>query len=140
MTQGVIPFLAYENGTAAMDWLAQAFGFTEQTRWLNDDGQLAHGEMATEFGTIMMASGITAFESNNTHKQHCPQTAQWLSTLYVVNGVLVIVSDVEQHYKQAKNAGAFILSEPEDGPPGRRYRCEDLEGHRWMFMEREASQ
>ena len=27
-----------------------------------------------------------------------------------------------------------ILSELEDGPPARRYRAEDLEGHRWMFM------
>lgn len=29
-----------------------------------------------------------------------------------------------------------VLSEPEAGPPARRYRAEDLEGHRWMFMER----
>jgi hypothetical protein len=29
------------------------------------------------------------------------------------------------------------LSEPEDGPPARRYRIEDLEGHRWMFMTRD---
>ena len=36
----------------------------------------------------------------------------------------------------AKAAGAVILSEPEDGPPARRYRVEDLEGHRWMFMAR----
>jgi hypothetical protein len=28
------------------------------------------------------------------------------------------------------------LSEPQDGPPARRYRVEDLEGHRWMFMAR----
>jgi hypothetical protein len=29
-----------------------------------------------------------------------------------------------------------ILSEPEEGPPGRRYRAEDLEGHRWYFFQR----
>jgi hypothetical protein len=23
----------------------------------------------------------------------------------------------------------------EEGPPGRRYRAEDLEGHRWLFFE-----
>jgi len=27
-----------------------------------------------------------------------------------------------------------MLFELEDGFPGRRYRVEDLEGHRWMFM------
>jgi hypothetical protein len=31
---------------------------------------------------------------------------------------------------------AHILSEVEDGENGKRYRVEDLEGHRWMFMER----
>jgi uncharacterized glyoxalase superfamily protein PhnB len=46
-------------------------------------------------------------------------------------------SDVDAHYRQAKSAGATILTEPEDGPPGRRYRAEDIEGHRWMFMQRE---
>jgi hypothetical protein len=29
-----------------------------------------------------------------------------------------------------------ILTEIEDDAPGRRCRAEDLEGHRWFFMER----
>jgi hypothetical protein len=28
----VIPMLAYEDGAAALDWLAKAFGFRERTR------------------------------------------------------------------------------------------------------------
>jgi uncharacterized glyoxalase superfamily protein PhnB len=55
----------------------------------------------------------------------------------VIDGVLVFVDDLDAHYEQAKSAGATILTEPEDGPPSRRYRAEDLEGHRWMFMQRE---
>jgi uncharacterized glyoxalase superfamily protein PhnB len=51
--------------------------------------------------------------------------------------VLVYVDDIDDHYKRAKDAGANILSGPEEGPPGRRYRAEDLEGHRWMFMQRD---
>ena len=43
---------------------------------------------------------------------------------------------IDENYMRAKKAGATILSEPEDGPPGRRYRAEDLEGHRWMFLEK----
>jgi PhnB protein len=54
----------------------------------------------------------------------------------VVDGVLVYVDDVDAHYTRAKAHGASILSEPEDGFPGRRYRAEDPEGHRWMFLER----
>jgi PhnB protein len=53
--------------------------------------------------------------------------------------VLVYVDDIDAHYKQAIKAGATILSEPEDGFPARRYRAEDLEGHRWMFMQKEKS-
>ncbi len=41
----VIPMVAYENGPAAMDWLARVFGFRERARMLGDDGRLSHGEM-----------------------------------------------------------------------------------------------
>lgn len=51
-------------------------------------------------------------------------------------GVLVYVDDVASHCERAKQAGAHILSEPEGGFPGPRYRVEDVEGHRWMFVER----
>jgi uncharacterized glyoxalase superfamily protein PhnB len=49
--------------------------------------------------------------------------------------VLVQVDDVAVHCQRARAAGASILSEPEDTPEGRRYRVEDIEGHRWMFEE-----
>ena len=51
--------IAYRDGTSAMEWLSEAFGFEERARWLD-----------------------------------------------------------------------------EDGPAGRLYRAEDVEGHRWMFVER----
>jgi PhnB protein len=49
---------------------------------------------------------------------------------------LVYVDDVEQHFENAKAKGATILSEIETGGPGTRYRAEDLEGQRWMFMQK----
>jgi uncharacterized glyoxalase superfamily protein PhnB len=54
---------------------------------------------------------------------------------WVIDGVLVYVDDVDQHFERAKQAGAHVLSAPEDAPYGRLYRVEDLEGHRWMFMQ-----
>lgn len=42
--------LAYENGPAAMDWLIDAFGFTEKARWLEPDGRLSHGELSMASG------------------------------------------------------------------------------------------
>jgi uncharacterized glyoxalase superfamily protein PhnB len=51
--------------------------------------------------------------------------------------VLVLVPDLDRHFRRARKAGATMLSNIEEGPPGRRYRAEDLEGHRWFFMQRE---
>jgi PhnB protein len=50
--------------------------------------------------------------------------------------VLVYVDDVAAHYARALDGGANILSELEEGENGKRYRAEDLEGHRWMFLQR----
>lgn len=53
----------------------------------------------------------------------------------MIDGVLVRVDDVNAHFLRANAAGATILSRPEDSPFGRLYRAEDLEGHRWMFIQ-----
>jgi uncharacterized glyoxalase superfamily protein PhnB len=134
-TRGVVPMIAYEDGPRAMDWLASAFGFREQARMLGRDGRLAHGEMDTGRGTIMLATPTPEYESPRHHRERCERAREWSRVPWVIDGVLVYVDDVADHFKRAKENGATILSEVEDGPPGRRYRAEDLEGHRWMFME-----
>jgi PhnB protein len=48
------------------------------------------------------------------------------------------VDDIDSHFTQAKREGATLLSEIENGGPGRLYRAADLEGHRWMFVQRKA--
>lgn len=131
----VIPMLDYEDGPAALDWLAAAFGFQEVTRWLDADGKLSHGEMAVGDGRIFLGS-VPNYEGPKRHREHCERARTWQALPWVVDGVLIYVEDVDQHYAQAKAGGATILTEPEDGFPGRRYRAEDLEGHRWMFLQR----
>jgi uncharacterized glyoxalase superfamily protein PhnB len=138
VTSGVIPMISYENGAAAMDWLAEAFGFKEVSRLMGSDGELTHGEMETGAGLIMLATPTPHYESPLRHRQSCEAAARWLDVPWVIDGVLVYVEDVEAHYQRAKAAGAVILSEPKSDFPGKRYRVEDLEGHRWMFLEREA--
>lgn len=135
--QGVTPMLAYEDGEAAMDWLAAAFGFREITRMLDDAGRLAHGEMETGYGVIMLASPTPDYESPKRHRETCVAARKWSEVPWVVDGVLVLVDNVDEHHSRTKAAGAWILSEPETGFPGRRYRVEDIEGHRWMFLETE---
>jgi uncharacterized glyoxalase superfamily protein PhnB len=55
--------------------------------------------------------------------------------IYIVDGVLVYIDDIDAHYQCARDGGATILSQLESSENGKRYRAEDMEGHRWMFMQ-----
>jgi PhnB protein len=132
---GVIPMLTYEDGGAALDWLGRAFGFKERQRLVEDNGRIGHAEMDTGGGVIMLASGPAGYESPARRRERYDSIRAWSAVPWVIDGVLVYVADVEQHYQRSKHAGARILSEPEDAPYGRLYRAEDMEGHRWMFMQ-----
>ena len=133
----VIPMIAYEDGPGAMDWLARAFGFRERERMTAPDGRVTHGAMEAGDGVIMMATPTPDYEGPKRHREGCEQARKWSSVPYIIDGVLVRVTDVAAHYEQARQAGATILSPVEVDTYGKRYRAEDLEGHRWMFMERE---
>ena len=56
---GVVPMLAYADGAAAMDWLADVFGFRERLRMM-EGNRLSQGEMETDFGRLLLASGPPA--------------------------------------------------------------------------------
>lgn len=131
----IIPMLAYEDGVAAMDWLCKVFGFAEKTKMLDDKGRLVHGELTLGNGIIILASPTEDYQSPRHHRHVCEVANKWSQVPYIINGVLVYVGDVEKHYQIAKGYGATILSGIETGGPGSRYRVEDLEGHRWMFMQ-----
>ncbi len=51
----VIPMIAYEDGPAAIAWLAKAFGFRErkEMRYTDKDGSLSHAEMETGGGGLI---------------------------------------------------------------------------------------
>jgi uncharacterized glyoxalase superfamily protein PhnB len=132
----VIPMIAYEDGPRAMDWLARVFGFRERTRMTDPDGRLEHGEMEAGDGVIMMATPSPEYHGPKRHREECEHARKWSSVPYIIDGVLVYVDDVSGHYHHTRDSGATILSELVTDEHGKRYRAEDLEGHRWMFMQR----
>jgi len=132
----VIPMIAYEDGPKAMDWLSSAFGFKERARMLDKDGRLAHGEMQAGGGVIMLATPTPDYEAPRHHREGCEPAQKWSTVPYIVDGVLVYVDDVDTHFARAKQRGAVIITDVEADQYGKRYRAEDLEGHRWMFMQR----
>ena len=134
--QAVIPMLAYENGPDAMDWLIKEFGFREKDRRV-ENGRLTHGELDTGGGVIMLATPSPHYQGPKHHREECEIARSWHDVPYIIDGVLVYVDDVDAHFARAKAAGATILSPVEEsGDGGKRYRAEDVEGHRWMFMGR----
>jgi len=132
----VIPMIAYEDGPKAMDWLSSAFGFKERSRMVGEDGRLSHGEMLAGAGVIMLATPTPDYQAPRAHRAESEPTQRWSTVPYIVDGVLVYVDDVNEHYRRAKQRGATILTEVEADDYGKRYRAEDVEGHRWMFMQR----
>jgi len=132
----VIPLVAYADGPAAMDWLIGVFGFRERERRLTKDGRLSHGELDTGHGLIFLATPTPDYDGPRRHRERCEAARRWSDVPYIIDGVLVFVDDLDEHFARARDGGATILSELETGPDGRRYRAEDLEGHRWMFMQK----
>ena len=136
-TPSVVPMISYEDGIAALEWLRSAFGFRETARLTTPDGKLSHGEMEAGNGLIMLASPTPEYRSPKRHREACEQARKWSAVPWIIDGVLVYVDDLDRHLARAKAAGATILSDIEEGPPGRRYRAEDFEGHRWFFFEKD---
>lgn len=128
--------MSYRNGVESLEWLVAAFGFTEQVRMVTDEGRLEHAELIAGSGTIMLATPSLEYEGPALHRRHCEASARWQDVPYLVDGLLVYVDDVTAHCERAKAHGAFILTDLESTEHGRRYRAEDPEGHRWMFVER----
>ncbi len=117
-----------------------AFGFEEDMgmRMLDQNGLLTHAQLKAGEDIIMVATPTPAYESINKHREHCKTMDHWLKVPWIINGLLVHVKNVEEHFERAKEKGAEILSGIEEGPPGKRYRCADIEGHRWMFIEKNS--
>ncbi len=137
MTQRIYPMIAYEDTAAALDWLTEAFGFSERgKRYVKDDGTIGHAELEVGEGqVVMLATPTREYQSPRTHRDRCEAAARWLDNPWVVDGLLVLIDDLEAHHARAVAAGASVIRQPEEGPDGRLYTAEDLEGHRWMFQQ-----
>ncbi len=114
-------YLLYEDVGAALDWLANAFGFVEKTRILAPEGGVGHAEMTLADGLFMMGQPGPDYRN--------PKHSGAGSA-----NVYVYVDDADAHHAHAKAAGAEIIEEPMDTFYGdRRYGAADLEGHVWFF-------
>ncbi|HEY7422469.1 MAG TPA: VOC family protein [Gaiellaceae bacterium] len=123
MEQRVTPYLLYEDGDAAIEFLTKAFGFREERRMTGGAGGLhAELEVAPDGGWIHLGQPPEGFRN--------PAVVGKTSLVYV------IVDDLDGHHARAKAAGGQIIEEPRDQDYGyRRYGCADPQGHEWYFAQ-----
>jgi PhnB protein len=134
--QRVVPMLSYEEVGPAADWIVEAFGFEEVERY-EDERTVTHVTLKLGDGTVYLGNPGPDYRGPRRLAETCEAARRMLETPYVVDGVMVQVDDIEAHYERARAAGATILTELEDNPGigQRQYRVEDIEGHRWMFVQ-----
>lgn len=97
----IAPYLLYEDVDAMVDWLTDAFGFTERVRMKGPDGRAVHAEVELGGGVVMMGCPGSDYQ-NPKHLGGATQL------------VYVYVDDVDRHYESSTAHGALILRELAD--------------------------
>lgn len=120
-TASFYPNLLYRDADAAMGWLERALGFERREDHRDDDGNVAHAELALGGAIVMLG---TAAVGREPFRSVPP------------GGYLVYcaVEEVEALYERARGAGADIALELTDTDYGSRdFTTRDPEGNLWAF-------
>ena len=123
----VMPTLRYQNVQQAIDFLINAFGFTEHMIARDPVQKIVHAQLTHGAGMVMLGP---AGDSDFDTLQVPPATLGGP----VTQSAYVVVDDADLHCQHAVSVGAKI-AEPLQSPPhgGRFYSCFDIEGHLWNF-------
>lgn len=114
----IYPSLRYRDAAAAIEWLEEAFGFSEHVVYRNDDGTIAHAELS--YGPSLLMLGTAKDDKYGSRVGQ-----GWL---------YVAVEDADAHCEKARRAGAEIVGELHDTDYGSRdYSARDPEGNLWNF-------
>ncbi|NGO46961.1 VOC family protein [Streptomyces ureilyticus] len=122
----VWPVLHYDDTDAALTFLGDVLGFTQQVVARGDDGQVAHAELRWPGG------GALVFGSTrHTDSVHGRMRAG-SSAVYVVS------DEIDAVHRRALAAGGVVLEAPHEtrfGSGAAAYVCtvEDPEGNLWTF-------
>ena len=107
----VFPTLVYDDASAAIDFLTNAFG-AERHAVYGENGTVQHAELRLGNGIVMFGP---------TTRRSCDSRGR--RRLYVV------IDDPDAHCVQAREAGAEVVREPFDTDYGSRdYSAKDPEG------------
>lgn len=118
----ISPYLFYRDPDRGFAFLLDAFGLEERAVD-RVDGRIVNAQASYGPNTVIVGQARTGLK------------LQPGSELPAVNAdVMMVVDDVDTHFRQAKEAGATIDYGPQDMPYGlREYGARDLEGNPWFF-------
>lgn len=120
----IFPAVRYRDPAAALDWLEEAFGFSEKAVYRGEDGIIQHAELQLGAGVVMFGQ----YDEDGWMGGHVPDALASTVSLYIV------VDDPDAHYARAVSVGARIVRELADQSYGsREYSARDLEGNLWSF-------
>lgn len=122
----VWPVLHYDDSSAALAFLVEAFGFCAAAAARDGDGDVVHAELrwptggAVVLGSTKHAGGVHAGLSPGS------------------NACYVVAEDVDAVYERALAAGAAIAQPPHwtefgTGVSTRAFTARDPEGNLWTF-------
>lgn len=118
----IYPSLRYRDARTAIDWLGEAFGFTEKEVHTDDSGIVGHAELEVPGGGIVML-GTEPAGGDPQWGEHAG-----MSWLYIS------IEDPEALHARAVAAGAAIVRELQDTEYGsREFSARDPEGNIWSF-------
>ena len=125
-TVNVITGIRYRDCNRMIEWLKQAFDFTEHAVYRGDDGVVHHAELTLGNGMIMLGTvGLN------------PATAGWYvqpdeTENHVTSSIYLIVKDCAAAWEKANAAGAAVLMPLETKDyGGSGFSVRDPEGQIW---------
>jgi uncharacterized glyoxalase superfamily protein PhnB len=117
--QRIGPVLVYDDAQKAIEFLTEAFGFTEHAVHRMPDGTIAHAELAFGGDYVGLSDRIEGDDS-----------------IFDLGpcAIYVVVDDPDAHHARAVAAGADVVFPLTDQDYGSRdYAVRDPEGFVWCF-------
>jgi len=124
--QTFYPAMRYADARAAIDWLVNVFGFSEEVCYSAADGSVAHAQLRFGTGVVMIGSA----RDDDYPIKPPAQVGGLSSNIYVA----VPVAEIDAHFARTKASGARIMRDISDTEyESREYAAYDLEGFLWSF-------
>jgi uncharacterized glyoxalase superfamily protein PhnB len=120
--QGLLPCLPYQDANTMLDWLSTTFGFTERSRYVDQDGIVRQAEMLVGGQELWLSGHGPGYWAGRGGRPDL-----WIG---------VWVDDVDAQYERIRATGVDT-----DAPVDRDYDVRSLnvfdpEGYQWGFLKR----